>query len=176
MDTLIEYSQLGRNKKMMYTDCNQLIMTVLSDLEYMISESGAVFEVEEMPVINIFEVEIRQLFKNLISNAIKFRHKDSYPKIRIRSEKQEGMFQFSVSDNGIGIDTVHFEKIFDIFQRLHINEDEYEGKGIGLAYCKKIVQIHHGEIWVGSKPGEGSTFYFTIPDFISSDFSGSFRG
>ena len=163
IDSLMEYSQLGRNTKLLNTDCNKLVESVISDLEYMFTESGADIDVARMPVMNLYEVEIRQLFKNLISNAIKFRMKGRKLKIKIRSEKQGDKWKFSVKDNGIGIAPVHYERIFNIFQRLHINEDEYEGKGIGLAYCKKIVELHHGEIWVESKPGVGSTFFFTIP-------------
>ena len=93
---------------------------------------------------------------------IKFNKKDAIPKIDISSEKKEDKWQFSVSDNGIGIAREHFEKLFEIFQRLHTNE-EYEGNGIGLANCKKIVQLHSGEIWVESIPGKGTKFHFTIP-------------
>jgi light-regulated signal transduction histidine kinase (bacteriophytochrome) len=125
-----------------------------------------VIKVSEMPLMDAYETEIRQLFQNLILNAIKFRKKDIQPKIQIRSKKMIGKWKFSVSDNGIGIAPVHFEKIFDIFQRIHTNEKEYEGKGIGLANCKKIVQMHQGDIWVESKLGEGTTFYFTIPNII----------
>ncbi len=104
--------------------------------------------------------EFRQLIQNLIINAIKFQKKGNTPKISISAERIGDKWKFSVSDNGIGINPVYFNKIFDIFQRLHINEDEYEGKGVGLAFCKKIVQLHRGEIWVDSVPGEGISFSF----------------
>jgi light-regulated signal transduction histidine kinase (bacteriophytochrome) len=103
------------------------------------------------------------LFQNLITNAIKFQKKNNRPKIKISSEKTSDKWTFSIHDNGIGISSVHFERIFIIFQRLHTDE-EYEGNGIGLSNCKKIVDLHHGKIWVESNLGKGSTFYFTIPN------------
>jgi PAS domain S-box-containing protein len=164
IDTLLEFSQLGRNRKLVFTDCRKLINDVIHDLEYLVSTSGSVIEVADMPSLNLYEIEIHQLFQNLIINAIKFQTKNNRPKIQIRSEKINDKWRFSVTDNGIGIEAGQFERIFDIFQRLHLNEEEYEGKGIGLAYCKKIVQMHHGEIWCESTPGKGSTFYFTISE------------
>jgi len=118
--------------------------------------------VGEMPELNIYEIETGQLFQNLIANAIKFQKKGVPPQIQIRSKKINEKWQFSVSDNGIGIAPAHYERIFDIFQRLH-NNDEYEGNGIGLANCKKIVELHHGKIWIESTLGNGTTFNFTIP-------------
>jgi PAS domain S-box-containing protein len=175
IDSLMEFSQLGRNKKLVRTDCNRLIRNVISDLEYMISTSNVLIEVDEMPVLNLYEVEIRQLFQNLILNAIKFQKNDIRPEIRIRSEKVQNNWRFSISDNGIGISPAHFERIFDIFQRLHNGEDQFPGMGIGLAYCKKIVQLHQGVIWVESKLGIGSTFYFTLPDLMPENLSDYIR-
>jgi len=119
-----------------------------------------------MPHLNVHESELRQVFQNLITNAIKFRREDSRPRIEIRSEKIAAGWQFSVADNGIGINPVHFERIFDIFQRLHTNE-EYEGNGIGLSNCKRIVESHQGTIRVASSPQHGSTFYFTIANLVT---------
>ena len=164
IDTLMEFSRLGRNRKLEKVDCNKLVEDVLADLKTIIITSQANVEVAEMPHLNLYDVEIRQVFQNLIINGIKFRKKNTPPSIKISSEQLDHKWKFSVSDNGIGIDPIHFEKIFDIFQRLHTSEEEYEGKGIGLAYCKKIVHLHLGEIWVESSEGEGSTFHFTIPD------------
>ena len=105
---------------------------------------------------------MRQVFQNLISNALKYRAQEHSPLIRINCEEQEHCWLFSVSDNGIGIDKEFHNKIFVIFQRLH-NRDQYSGTGIGLSITKKIVENMGGKIWVESEPGVGSTFYFTLP-------------
>jgi len=102
------------------------------------------------------------LFQNLIGNAIKFRGEQA-PRIHISAVRKDGGWQFAVTDNGIGIDSQYADRIFIIFQRLHSRE-QYPGTGIGLSICKKIVERHNGKIWVESKPGGGSTFYFTVPD------------
>ena len=161
--TLFQQLLLERNKTIVKIDCIHLIQTVIEDLKTVIQSSDAKVIADELPTINVFEVEMRQLFQNLISNAIKFRKKNIAPEIHIRSEKLTGKWKFSVSDNGIGIKPSHFERIFNIFQRLH-KEEEYEGYGIGLANCKKIVELHGGEIWVESVLGEGATFNFTISE------------
>ena len=161
LDSLLDFSRLGRNLKLTNVDCKKLINTVIADLETMITTSGAGIEVADMPKLAVYESEFSQLFQNLIINAIKFRRKDTPPKIKISSEQLNTAWKFSVSDNGIGIAAKNFDKIYDIFQRLHSNS-EYQGNGIGLAFCRKIVQLHKGEIWVESTLGKGSTFHFTI--------------
>ncbi len=118
-----------------------------------------------MPVLTVYETEMRQLFQNLITNAIKFTAPDVTPHITIDAEQKNNSYVFRVADNGIGIDPVFNERVFEIFQRLP-PADEYKGNGIGLAYCKKIVELHQGEIWIESKPGDGSAFYFTISSFL----------
>ena len=163
LNSLADISRLGRNIKLSKVDCKKIIDEVIADLKSLIKSSNSKIEVTEMPMLNVYEVEMRQLFQNLITNAIKFQKKNIKPEIQIRSENINDKWKFSVSDNGIGIAPVHFERIFDIFQRLHTDE-EYEGNGIGLSNCKKIVQLHHGEIWIESNLGQGSTFYFTIPN------------
>jgi len=159
--SLLDFSRLGRDKKLAHVDFKKIINDVIADLQTMIKNADATITVAEMPVLNVYEVEIGQLFQNLITNAIKFQKKDSRPNIQILSKKVNENWQFSVSDNGIGIEPDHFHRVFDIFQRLHTG-DEYQGNGIGLANCKKIVELHQGEIWVESTPAMGSTFNFTI--------------
>jgi PAS domain S-box-containing protein len=159
---LLEFSRLGRNSKLAHVNCFKLIDNVVSDLQTLIKSTNAIIHVAEMPNLNLYEIETRQLFQNLILNAIKFRKKNTTPEVHIYTMKVNEKWQFSVRDNGIGITPAHFERIFDIFQRLHTH-DEYEGSGIGLANCKRIVELHQGEIWVESTLGEGATFNFTIP-------------
>jgi len=115
----------------------------------------------KLPTITGYKVELKQLFQNLLSNAIKFRNKDQAPEVKITVEAIDDFWQFSFKDNGIGIDNNYFKEIFIVFQRLHIRS-EFPGSGIGLALCKRIVELHKGEIWVESELEKGSTFYFTL--------------
>lgn len=161
--SIMSYSKLGNgNRKLAYVDCSKVIDEVISDLDALIKMSNTVIEVAKMPELNVYETEFRQLFQNLITNAIKFCKRDNSPVIKICSEKIDDRWKFSVCDNGIGIAPIHFKRVFDIFQRINPNT-EYEGHGIGLANCKKIVQLHQGEIWIQSELGEGAIFNFTIP-------------
>jgi light-regulated signal transduction histidine kinase (bacteriophytochrome) len=158
---LLDYSHLGRDRKLTFVDCSKLVNDVLDDLKAVIQSSRATIEVGEMPKLNAYEVELRQLFQNLIANAIKFSQKGIIPEISISSKYMGECWEFSISDNGIGIDPAYYERIFHIFQRLHKPED-FEGSGIGLANCKKIVELHGGEIAVESNLGKGSRFTSTI--------------
>lgn len=158
---LLDFSRLGRDRKLAKVNCGSLIKEVLDDLDNVIQSTGTVVKVGEMPLLNIYETEIRQVFQNLLTNAIKFRQKNIPLVIELNCEYMGNKWMFSVKDNGIGIASQHFERIFHIFQRLHSTED-YEGSGIGLANCKKIVELHGGEISVESTLGKGSTFLFTI--------------
>jgi len=159
---LLDFSRIGRDKKMALVDCSKIVSSVLEDLRALIKSSKASVVVVGVPLINACEIEIHQLFRNLITNAIKFVKKDIQPKIQIQAVQLDKKWKFSVSDNGIGIDSIHFDRVFDLFQRLHSHET-YVGDGIGLANCKKIVQLHQGEIWIESTVGQGTTFHFTIP-------------
>ncbi len=158
---LLEYSRVGKKENFATINLNELLQSVVTDLKDLIEKNNARIEYSKLPALSANETELKQLFQNLISNAIKFRKKDTSPLIVISSEKKESCWQFELKDNGIGIDKKFHERIFTIFQRLH-NRSEYEGTGIGLALCKKIVEIHGGNIWVESEAGNGSTFYFTI--------------
>lgn len=158
---LLEYSRIGRGKELVPVDCNEIINTVIADLNTAIQESNVEIRTEKLPVVKGYTTEMKQLFQNLIVNAIKFRKKEERSEIHISSEPINGGWEFRVQDNGIGIDEQHNERIFAIFQRLH-TRSEYEGSGIGLSHCKKIVELHGGKIWVRSRTGAGSTFHFTI--------------
>jgi light-regulated signal transduction histidine kinase (bacteriophytochrome) len=159
---LFDYSLLGKMSVEGVVDCNEMITAVLHDLKDPVIQSNARIHCAKLPAIKGYQTELRLLFQNLVSNAIKFQRKDIVPEISISVVSSEKEWLFSVRDNGIGIEDKFKEKIFIIFQRLH-NRNVYEGTGIGLAHCKKIVEMHNGRIWVESTPGNGSTFLFTIP-------------
>ncbi|QGY42881.1 PAS domain S-box protein [Maribellus comscasis] len=159
---LLDYARLGKNSEFGIVDFNEIVAIVVNDLELLVKNSGAEINVKRLPVIAALEVEVHSLFQNLISNAIKYRSKDRKPKIEISAQKVENGWEFVVRDNGIGIPKNQQERIFVIFQRLH-GRNEYEGIGVGLAHCRKIVELHDGKIWVESEPEKGSTFYFFIP-------------
>jgi signal transduction histidine kinase/DNA-binding LacI/PurR family transcriptional regulator len=161
---LLEYSRVTTHGKLFApTDCTTTLHHALANLEIAIEENDAVVTHDELPTVLGDETQLLRLLQNLIGNAIKFRKKETRPEIHINAERAGDEWTFSVRDNGIGIDSGYFERIFMIFQRLHSRE-EYEGTGIGLAVCQKIVERHGGRIWVESEPGKGSTFYFTILD------------
>jgi signal transduction histidine kinase len=169
IEGLLEYSKLGKSKTLQLVDCNTLIQNLKLDLSNVIQRTNSKLIVGDLPKIQGLELELRLLFQNLISNGIKFKKSETTPIVEINCVKipnvdnpLQGVHQFSIKDNGIGIEEKYFSRIFAIFQRLHSRE-EYEGTGIGLAHCKKIVTAHKGDIWLESKVGEGSTFYFTIP-------------
>ncbi|MEO6721031.1 MAG: ATP-binding protein [Ferruginibacter sp.] len=158
---LLDYSRIGRKKELEQIDCNIMLSQVVEDLHKLITDENAVITSGPLPVIQGYSTEIHQLFQNLLMNAIKFRKKDVTPRIEISAIQNKVCWEFAVKDNGIGIDEKHNDRIFIIFQRLH-NRTEYQGSGIGLSHCKKIVELHGGKIWVKSTPGNGSTFKFSI--------------
>ena len=158
---LLDYSRIGSEKELEEVDCDKTLHEVLDDLGAAINDAKANIQRHRLPVIIGYPTEIKQLFQNLIINAVKFQKKGVSPQIKISVEKIKDIWQFKFEDNGIGIEKQHSEKIFNIFQRLH-TRTEYEGSGIGLSHCKKIVELHKGKIWVESTYGEGSTFNFTL--------------
>jgi PAS domain S-box-containing protein len=177
IDNLLEFSRISRGTRaFVTTDLNEIVGQVMSDQELRIEETGTTLKVRELPVIEGVPSELRQLFNNLISNAIKFRKKEISPVITITShklthkEKSEYLIPFnqtyhriSIQDNGIGFESVYSEKIFEIFQRLN-GKSEYTGSGIGLSICKKIVESHDGIIYATSEPAVGSTFSIILPE------------
>jgi light-regulated signal transduction histidine kinase (bacteriophytochrome) len=158
---LLEYTRIGNQRSLVKIDCNTLVSDVLGDLALALEQSNASLQIGKLPELLGYPSELRQLFQNLISNALKFVPAGRRPEVIITAKNAGGYWEFSVQDNGIGIDPKHFEKIFVLFKRLH-NRSDYDGTGIGLAHCKKIVQLHSGEIHVESEVERGSTFCFTI--------------
>ena len=169
INVLLEYSRIGKTRNFTSVDCNKIVQDVEKDIYTLIKRKKATITNTKLPILMGSEIELRLLFQNLITNALKFCPEDKNPTLKIEVIKtaslenlDEHVWQFSFTDNGIGIRKDHQERIFSIFQRLHTT-DQYKGTGIGLAHCKKIVGIHKGNIWVTSKINEGSTFYVTIP-------------
>lgn len=159
---LLEYSRIGQKSQLSAVDCNGVMHEVMADMKATIDESGADIKVETLPTLTAYPFEIRLLFQNLLSNAIKYRKPNTKPVISITAKNREQHWEFCVEDNGIGINEKYRDKVFIIFQRLH-NNSVYKGTGIGLAHCKKIVDLHNGSIWHESAPQQGSRFYFTLP-------------
>ena len=167
INDLLTYSRVGtKGKPFQTTDCNEVFSEALLNLSAATEESGAIITSDNLPTVMTDKTQMVQLIQNLVANAIKFRNKDR-PRIHVSSEQKNSTWVFSVSDNGIGIDSQYYERIFAIFQRLH-GKTEYPGTGIGLAVCKRIVERHGGRMWVDSECGKGSRFYFTTPVSESS--------
>lgn len=158
---LLSYSRVSRRKiNFSNVDLNNVIDIVKSNLAHIMHPDNCTMECQKLPVIEADELMMIQLFQNLVSNAIKFSKKPAH--IYISCKPAKGHHVISVKDEGIGIDPIYFEKIFQIFKRL-MPRYEYEGTGIGLAICKRIIENHNGNIWVESEPGKGSVFHFTLP-------------
>jgi light-regulated signal transduction histidine kinase (bacteriophytochrome) len=177
IDNLLEFSRTSRNREpFAKVDLNNTLADVKADLELKIEESSAQIEANKLPVIDAIPMQMRQLFTNLFTNAIKFKKADQPPRIRITcrvlsNEEVDARhlrpnlryYLISVSDEGIGFDQEYAEKIFQIFQRLH-GKAEYPGSGIGLAICKKIADNHMGTIYSESVQGKGATFNIILPE------------
>jgi light-regulated signal transduction histidine kinase (bacteriophytochrome) len=160
---LLDYSRVGgRNVTRQPTPCQKALDSALANLQTSLAESGARVTQDGLPTVTAEPTQLTQLFQNLIGNAVKFRPDGVAPAIHVGCRREGDRWLLSVKDNGIGIPPEFHEKVFLIFQRLH-GRDKYAGTGIGLTICKKIVEGHGGKIWIESKPGEGSTFYFTLP-------------
>jgi len=180
IDNLLEFSRTSRNREpFTKVDLNDVIADVKADLELKIEESNAQIESEKLPVISAISLQMRQLFTNLFTNAIKFKKQDEAPKITIScsplpDKRREELhltanapyYEIVVKDEGIGFDQEFADKIFQIFQRLH-GKAEYPGSGIGLAICKKIVENHAGTIIARSQQGNGASFFIFLPEFQS---------
>jgi two-component system CheB/CheR fusion protein len=158
---LLDHSRIGRNTKKTLVNTKEVVEVVKYDLGKRIRDTRAKVHVGSLPKVKAYEVELRLLFQNLLSNALKYKAKDRDPEIRISAYQEGDYWVFSVMDNGIGISEEDQKEIFTIFNRVP-TEEKYEGTGVGLAHVEKIVLLHEGTLWVDSQPGVGSTFYFKI--------------
>ena len=162
LQDLLTYSRVSsQGAEPRPTDSGQVVQEALLSLRTRIEESQARVDVEGLPTVMADRSQLLQVFQKLLGNALKFAG-DAAPVVRITAERHGRDWVFAVRDNGIGIDGKYSERVFQIFQRLH-PQDEYEGTGIGLALCEKILRRHNGRIWLASKPGEGTTFFFNLP-------------
>jgi PAS domain S-box-containing protein len=164
---LLEYSRVGsRNTTVILTNTEESLDQALSNLEIRIAENHALITHSPLPKVMVDSTQMTQLFQNLITNAIKFRS-DLSPHVHIQAEQHGEEWIFSIHDNGIGFEPKYAERIFELFQRLH-TQQEYSGTGIGLAICKRIVERHGGKMWAESQKGQGATFYFTMPVYAET--------
>jgi light-regulated signal transduction histidine kinase (bacteriophytochrome) len=171
VDDLVKYSFSTIKAEPDVIDLNEVLKEVMEDLELVIAENDACITAQELPKIKVVHVQMRQLFSNLLTNAIKYKREGELPKITISADiidqidindPDKKYHRLTFTDNGIGIDQTHLSKIFTIFQRLH-KRDEYTGNGIGLAICKKIMENHEGKIEAESVLDEGSRFHLYFP-------------
>ncbi len=163
INDLLEYSRVGSaSLELKPVNCNEVLDRVLEDLQVAIAQQQGTVTYDALPTILGDEIQLGELFQNLICNGLKFHSQGQLPQVQITAQQQDGTWLFEVKDNGIGIKAENFHSIFKMFQRLH-SRSEYPGTGIGLATCKKIVELHGGKIWVESAFGEGTSFYLTLP-------------
>ncbi len=164
INDLLAYSRAGANAKTPRKISSEgALQEALTNLQGSIAESGAVVTHDALPVVTMDDTQLTQVFQNLIGNAVKYRS-SAVPRVHVSAAtNDENEWVFSVRDNGLGIDPQYFEKIFVLFQRLH-GRDEFEGTGIGLAVCKKMLERLGGRIWLDSVPDKGSTFHFAVPE------------
>ncbi|HCE44485.1 MAG TPA: hypothetical protein DET40_13130 [Lentisphaeria bacterium] len=162
--SVLEYSRISTHTDpFKEVDCNEILEHAIANLEVSINETGTKITHDKLPMVYADFLQLLRVFQNFLANAIKFSSKDkNTPIIHIGVDNKGRFYEFYVKDNGIGIDPVYFDRIFTIFQRLH-KESEFPGYGVGLAMCKRIIERHGGSIRIVSAPGQGSTFYFTIP-------------
>lgn len=162
IDDLLQYSRItSQGRPPERSAAGEALALAILNLQGAIRESSAVITHDPLPLVDADASQLAMLFQNLLGNAIKFRG-PAPPRIHITATREEQVWHFTVTDDGIGIDPRHHQRIFEIFQRLHTRA-EYPGTGIGLALCKRIVERHGGRIWVGSEPGQGTIFHFTLP-------------
>lgn len=174
INDLLSYARAGTQaiaKKQISFE--RIMEQALASLRLTIEETSAVVEYARLPVVELDEVKMTQVVQNLVSNAIKFRRNGTPPRIRVSAERRGSDWLFSIADNGIGFDPKYQDRIFEVFQRLH-GVGKYSGNGIGLSICRRIVEHHGGRLWADSRPGVGSTFFFTLA--AGEDFESERRG
>ena len=161
---LLEYSRIGRQHRPPESvDLNAVMAEVRANLSAALADSGGTLNVAApLPTLTGDAQELTRLLQNLVSNGLKYHAADRPPEVTVRARRDSGFWRIEIADNGIGIAPEHHEKVFGVFQRLHAR-DQYEGTGIGLAICKKVVERHGGRIGLESRPGQGATFHFTLP-------------
>jgi light-regulated signal transduction histidine kinase (bacteriophytochrome) len=170
INDLLAYSRVGTlGSPAEQVDAGNCCAQALGNLKLVVEQTGAEITVAPLPTLAADGSQLVQLFQNLVGNSLKFRG-EAMPLVSIRAEELAKEWRFAVTDNGIGLDTAHSDRIFRIFQRLH-GYSEYPGTGIGLAVCKRIVERHGGRIWVESTPGAGATFFFTIPKVLPEELT-----
>ncbi|ACO47416.1 PAS domain S-box protein [Deinococcus deserti] len=159
---LLDFSRVrAENHQVSRLDPNEVMVTLIRDLEETIEANGAAVSWDNLPAVHADAVQFRQLLQNLIGNGLKFHRDGVAPAVHVSARIEGQSAHFQVQDNGIGIERQYFDRIFAVFQRLH-TRDRYQGTGVGLALCKRIVERHGGQIWLDSVPGEGTTFHFTL--------------
>jgi len=177
IDSILTYSGVGEKEITLRDgDLNNILEIKMRDLSQRIQEKNVDLRIGELPSVFCETNQIGMVFYNLINNAIKF-NKNEKPIVTVTNhdDGSEDFWKFSVADNGIGIAPEYQEKIFEIFRRLH-SKSEYEGTGIGLALCQKIIDRHGGRIWIESEPGEGATFFFTIDKHLTQEMANATEG
>jgi light-regulated signal transduction histidine kinase (bacteriophytochrome) len=162
LQDLLTFSRVGtRGKPFAPTDAGAALRRALAPLEASIARTHAAVTAEPLPIVMADPIQLEQLFHHLLDNALEYRSPETAPCIQVSARREKDQWLFSVQDNGIGIESRYFERIFVIFQRLHA-KGRHPGTGAGLALCKKIVERHGGRLWLESTPGQGSTFFFTL--------------
>ncbi|MEL6926779.1 MAG: ATP-binding protein [Bacteroidota bacterium] len=159
---LLHYSRVGQEAEQKVISTQQMLKAVLIDLHALIVRYQVKIRIAKLPSIKANPVALRQVFQHLLENAIKFQRPGASIEVQVSCQQVDGFHQFCIEDNGIGIPKAYQEKIFLIFQQLH-QKNEYDGNGMGLALCKKIIEMHKGKIWLQSEPNAGTKFYFSLP-------------
>lgn len=167
INDLLEFSRVGTQLEFVRIDLNTVLAEIQEEQEADSRNTDAQIDIGPMPTLLAHRTDLKQVFQNLISNGLKYRRPGVTPRVTVRATDEGNEYMFSINDNGIGIDKQYFDRVFQIFQRLH-GRNEYAGTGIGLATCKKVVDIYGGKIWLDSTMGVGTTFFVTIPKVIKT--------